>query len=87
MVRPLPDWATALPSADAIAAVRQLVLIAQDELIAGILNRNGRPPVRSRQPLDAERVTSLRSHHRIHRRAACHPIAGTLRIGSFRSRF
>jgi hypothetical protein len=28
-------------SADVIAAVRQLVLIAKDDLIAGILNRNG----------------------------------------------
>ena len=28
-------------SADVIAAVRQLVLIADDDLIAGILNRNG----------------------------------------------
>src|SRR5262245_28924816 len=28
-------------SADVIAAVRQLVLIANDDLIAGILNRNG----------------------------------------------
>jgi hypothetical protein len=29
------------PSADVIAAVRQLVLIATDDVIAGILNRNG----------------------------------------------
>jgi hypothetical protein len=28
-------------SADILAAVRQLVLIANDDLIAGILNRNG----------------------------------------------
>jgi len=28
-------------SADVIAAVRQLMLIANDDLIAGILNRNG----------------------------------------------
>jgi hypothetical protein len=28
-------------SADVITAVRQLVLIANDDLIAGILNRNG----------------------------------------------
>ena len=31
-------------SADIIAAVRQLVLIANDDLIAGILNRNGLSP-------------------------------------------
>jgi hypothetical protein len=28
-------------SADVIAAIRQLVLIANDDLIAGIVNRNG----------------------------------------------
>ena len=31
----------ACTSADVITAVRQLVLIANDNLIAGILNRNG----------------------------------------------
>jgi hypothetical protein len=38
-------------SPNIIAAVRQLVLIANDDLIAGILNRN-RPGDRPRQSLD-----------------------------------
>jgi len=51
-------------SADVIAVVRQLVLIANDDLIAGILNRNGlRTGYGNRWT--RERVTSLRSHHRI----------------------
>jgi hypothetical protein len=51
-------------SADIVAAVRQLVLIANDNLIAGILNRNGlRTGYGNRWT--RERVTSLRSHHRI----------------------
>ena len=51
-------------SADIIAVVRQLVLIANDNLIAGILNRNGlRTGYGNRWT--RERVTSLRSHHRI----------------------
>jgi hypothetical protein len=51
-------------SADIIAAVRQLVLIANDNLIAGILNRNGlRTGYGNRWT--RERVTSLRSHHRV----------------------
>jgi hypothetical protein len=51
-------------AADVIAAVRQLVLIANDNLIAGILNRNGlRTGYGNRWT--RERVTSLRSHHRI----------------------
>ena len=51
-------------SADVVAAVRQLVLIANDDLIAGILNRNGlRTGYGNRWT--RERVTSLRSHHRI----------------------
>jgi hypothetical protein len=37
-------------SADMLAAIRQLVLIANDDLIAGILNR--RPSDRPRQSLD-----------------------------------
>lgn len=36
---------------DIIDAVRQLVLVAGDDLIAGMLNRNKRPG--PRQPLDA----------------------------------
>src|SRR5204862_7988823 len=51
-------------SADVIAAVQQLVLIASDELIAGILNRNGLVTGYGNR-WTRERVTSLRSHHRI----------------------
>lgn len=51
-------------SADAIAAVRQLVLIANDDVIAGILNRNGLVTGHGNR-WTRERVTSLRSHHRI----------------------
>ena len=51
-------------SADMIAAVRQLVLIANDDLIAGILNRNGLVTGYGNR-WTRERVTSLRSHHRI----------------------
>jgi DNA invertase Pin-like site-specific DNA recombinase len=51
-------------SADVIAAVRQLVLIASDDLIAGILNRNGLVTGYGNR-WTRERVTSLRSHHRI----------------------
>jgi len=51
-------------SADVIAAVRQLVLIANDDLIAGILNRNGLVTGYGNR-WTRERVTSLRSHHGI----------------------
>jgi hypothetical protein len=51
-------------SADIVAAVRQLVLIANDDLIAGILNRNGLRTGHGNR-WTRERVTSLRSHHRI----------------------
>ena len=51
-------------SADVIAAVRQLVLVADDNLIAGILNRNGLVTGHGNR-WTRERVTSLRSHHRI----------------------
>jgi DNA invertase Pin-like site-specific DNA recombinase len=51
-------------SADIIAAVRQLGLIASDDLIAGILNRNGLVTGYGNR-WTRERVTSLRSHHRI----------------------
>ena len=51
-------------SADVIAAVRQLVLIASDDLIAGLLNRNGLLTGRGNR-WTRERVTALRSHHRI----------------------
>ena len=51
-------------SADVIATVRHLVLIANDDLIAGILNRNGLATGHGNR-WTRERVTSLRSHHRI----------------------
>src|SRR5262245_10991047 len=51
-------------SADIIAAVRQLVLIANDDLIAGILNRN-RLVTGHGNRWTRERVTALRSHHKI----------------------
>jgi DNA invertase Pin-like site-specific DNA recombinase len=51
-------------SADVIAAVRHLVLIANDDLIAGILNRNNLVTGHGDR-WTRERVTSLRSHHRI----------------------
>jgi len=51
-------------SGDVIAAVRQLVLIATDNVIAGILNRNGLVTGYGNR-WTRERVTALRSHHRI----------------------
>ena len=51
-------------SADIIAAVRQPVLIANDDLIAGILNRNGLVTGHGNR-WTRERVTALRSHHKI----------------------
>lgn len=51
-------------SADILAAVRQLVLIASDDLIAGILNRNGLMTGNGNR-WTRERVTALRSYHRI----------------------
>jgi Recombinase zinc beta ribbon domain len=51
-------------SADIIVAVRQLASIANDDLIAGILNRNGLVTGHGNR-WTRERVTSLRSHHRI----------------------
>jgi DNA invertase Pin-like site-specific DNA recombinase len=58
-------------SANIIAAVHQLVLIANDDLIAGILNRNGLVTGHGNR-WTRERVTALRSHHKIpvFRRAA-----------------
>ena len=44
--------------------MRQLALIANDDLIAGILNRNGLVAGNGNR-WTRERVTSLRSHHRI----------------------
>jgi len=51
-------------SGDIIAATRQLVLIANDDLIAGTLNRNGLVTGHGNR-WTRERVTSLRAHHRI----------------------
>jgi len=51
-------------SADIIQAVRQLVLIASDDLIAGLLNRNGLKTGNGNR-WTRERVTSLRSYHKI----------------------
>src|SRR5437762_13272103 len=51
-------------SVDVIAAVRQLVLIANDDLIAGILNRNGLKTGNGNR-WTRERVTSMRSNYRI----------------------
>jgi hypothetical protein len=51
-------------SADIIAAIRQLVLIASDDLIAGILNRNGLMTGHGNR-WTRERVTAHRSHHNI----------------------
>jgi DNA invertase Pin-like site-specific DNA recombinase len=51
-------------SQDIITAVRQLVLVANDDLIAGILNRN-RLTTGHGNRWTRERVTALRSHHRV----------------------
>jgi len=50
--------------ADIIDAVRQLVLILSDDVIAGFLNRNGLVTGNGNR-WTRERVTSLRSHHHI----------------------
>ncbi len=51
-------------SADIVAAVRTLALIARDDVIAGILNRNGLRTGHGNR-WTRERVTSLRSSYRI----------------------
>ena len=51
-------------SQDIVTAVRQLVSIANDELIAGILNRNKLTTGHGNR-WTRERVTALRSHHKI----------------------
>ncbi|WP_226945932.1 hypothetical protein [Roseomonas sp. FDAARGOS_362] len=50
--------------ADTVEAVRGLALIMKDDIIAGILNRNGLRTGNGNR-WTRERVTSLRSHHRI----------------------
>jgi DNA invertase Pin-like site-specific DNA recombinase len=51
-------------ASDTVAAVRQLVLIASDDLIAGILNRNGLTTGNGNR-WTRERVTSLPSNYKI----------------------
>ena len=51
-------------SADIIQAVRQLVLIASDDLFAGLLNRNGLKTGNGNR-WTRERVTSMRSNYHI----------------------
>src|SRR5438876_12209191 len=51
-------------SVDVITAVRQLVLIASDDLIAGLLNRNGLKTGNGNR-WTRESVTSMRSNYRI----------------------
>ena len=51
-------------SPDIITAVRHLVLIANDDLVAGILNRNKLVTGHGKR-WTRERVTALRSHHKI----------------------
>jgi hypothetical protein len=51
-------------SHEIVTAVRQLVLIVNDELIAGILNRNKLTTGRGNR-WTRERVTAVRSHHKI----------------------
>lgn len=51
-------------STDIVEAVRQLVLIASDDLIAGFLNRNGLKTGNGNR-WTRERVTSMRSNYRI----------------------
>ena len=51
-------------SGDIVAAVRQLAVIANDDLIAGILNRNGLATGNGNR-WTRERVTALRSYHKI----------------------
>ncbi len=50
--------------ADVVEAVRGLALILKDDVIAGILNRNGARTGNGNR-WTRERVTALRSHHRI----------------------
>lgn len=51
-------------SVDILEAVRQLVFIAKDDLIAGVLNRNGLKTGNGNR-WTRERVTSMRSNYRI----------------------
>ena len=51
-------------SADIVLAVRQLALLASDDLIAGLLNRNGLKTGNGNR-WTRERITSMRSSHRI----------------------
>ena len=51
-------------SADTIEAVRQLALIANDEMIAGLLNRNGLVTGKGNR-FTCARIVSLRNYHKI----------------------
>lgn len=51
-------------STDIVTAVRELVLIASDDLIAGLLNRNGLKTGNGNR-WTRERVTSMRSNYRV----------------------
>ena len=65
---------------DIIDAIRLLVRIAGDDLIAGLLNRNGLVTGNGNR-WTRERVTSPRSHHRIPvRRPAAHGIKPWLNL-------
>lgn len=55
---------TTRTSTDALDAVRILTLIATDETIAGVLNRNGLRTGRDNR-FTRERIVSLRNHHQI----------------------
>jgi hypothetical protein len=57
-------WQRNATAPDIVNAVRQLVLIANDDLIAGILNRNKLRTGHGNR-WTRERVTALRSHNRI----------------------
>ncbi|APZ91521.1 recombinase family protein [Fuerstiella marisgermanici] len=58
--------ATTATSAEAVDAVRSLARICSDDLIAGLLNRNGLPTGRGNR-WTRERVTSMRNYHKIAR--------------------
>ena len=64
-------------SADIIQAVRQLVLIASDDLIAGLLNHNGLRTGNGNR-WTRERVTSIRSNYHIPPRRTGSSLGSTL---------
>jgi len=56
-------WCTAIAAVEIIEAVRVLVCIADDALIAGLINRNKLITGHGNR-WTRERVTALRSHHK-----------------------